>query len=407
MAKTDALDESSATSKAKPMKGPEDIQREIRKLAASLNWTTELRTREKKAKSRQTPIIESKYSQEEKVNCLVCGDDTFVYESVSLPCSHHHCHKCIRENFNQILEGQTGYPPKCCEPYKLEDTIFALDDEKLGQLLEAKIRYESSKLINCAYCQEELADASTSITKDAAYCPDCRDLTCVTCGDEMHKGLCPEDDGVKELIRTAGTRGWTSCPKCNELVSKNGGCNHIFCRCGTTFCYICGYTISGSDGTGCECGKRGRRPSSVGESIRSYHGNPEDAIIDKATRERIVQSHEQVFAEKEKLLAQERKSLETVMAKKKKELGSALKIRELRRELYELKVKCEATKAKANQHQKRKITTLTKKKSEAKDIKEEIQKHTSIATRTRAKAKASGGTFFRLGNTEDKIETVE
>jgi hypothetical protein len=34
--------------------------------------------------------------------------------------------------------------------------------------------------------------------------------------------------------------GTMHCPYCHMPVSKNGGCNHIACRCGKHWCYICG-----------------------------------------------------------------------------------------------------------------------------------------------------------------------
>ena len=30
------------------------------------------------------------------------------------------------------------------------------------------------------------------------------------------------------------------CPKCKFWVEKNQGCNHMKCRWGTDFCYLCG-----------------------------------------------------------------------------------------------------------------------------------------------------------------------
>ena len=30
------------------------------------------------------------------------------------------------------------------------------------------------------------------------------------------------------------------CPQCRNGVQRNGGCNHMTCRCGAAFCYVCG-----------------------------------------------------------------------------------------------------------------------------------------------------------------------
>lgn len=33
------------------------------------------------------------------------------------------------------------------------------------------------------------------------------------------------------------------CPKCNAWVEKNKGCDHIICKCGNNFCYLCGENL--------------------------------------------------------------------------------------------------------------------------------------------------------------------
>lgn len=35
-------------------------------------------------------------------------------------------------------------------------------------------------------------------------------------------------------------RNAQSCPGCHAMVQRNGGCNHMICRCGMHFCYVCG-----------------------------------------------------------------------------------------------------------------------------------------------------------------------
>ena len=35
-----------------------------------------------------------------------------------------------------------------------------------------------------------------------------------------------------------------NCPQCNKSVEKSGGCNHITCKCGAHFCWLCGEDIT-------------------------------------------------------------------------------------------------------------------------------------------------------------------
>merc|ERR1712224_143300 len=43
-----------------------------------------------------------------------------------------------------------------------------------------------------------------------------------------------------DLLEWAADGNAQICPHCTTLVSKDGGCNHITCKCGGHFCYGCG-----------------------------------------------------------------------------------------------------------------------------------------------------------------------
>ena len=41
------------------------------------------------------------------------------------------------------------------------------------------------------------------------------------------------------------------CSGCSQLVEKNGGCNHMTCRCGRQWCWKCGKGYGKGKGAVC------------------------------------------------------------------------------------------------------------------------------------------------------------
>jgi len=79
-------------------------------------------------------------------------------------------------------------------------------------------------------------------------CPMCHKHYCLNCKDEWHNGLtCQQykdsrdekklDDQFFQFVKGAKFK---MCPKCKYWVEKTRGCNHMRCRCGADFCYLCG-----------------------------------------------------------------------------------------------------------------------------------------------------------------------
>ncbi|KAK6524442.1 hypothetical protein TWF281_011350 [Arthrobotrys megalospora] len=173
-------------------------------------------------------------------------------------------------NYETTLKCPEGFPPRCCEPLDLATTAFVLSHEQVDNLLKLKARHESTKIMTCSFCEEKIFDASTFISDSAAYCTNCNKLTCVACGKEMHKDVCPQSQGIEGLQELVREFGWSPCPKCNQVVEKNEGCNHVCCRCGTHFCYGCREPIRTYDSYGCTCYKKvPRKQISFGESFQT------------------------------------------------------------------------------------------------------------------------------------------
>jgi hypothetical protein len=49
--------------------------------------------------------------------------------------------------------------------------------------------------------------------------------------------------------RLTGPGIYQICPNCSVLIERSGGCDHMTCRCGTHFCFVCGK--NGSCGSRC------------------------------------------------------------------------------------------------------------------------------------------------------------
>ena len=46
-----------------------------------------------------------------------------------------------------------------------------------------------------------------------------------------------KNEKVEEWMKESGAR---RCNRCKFIVEKSQGCDHMTCRCGYEFCYICG-----------------------------------------------------------------------------------------------------------------------------------------------------------------------
>ena len=67
-------------------------------------------------------------------------------------------------------------------------------------------------------------------------CNTCKARYCGKCLNKEHKGLCD----IYEVELLLKNLNYKRCKKCKMIIEKTQGCNHITCRCGFQFCYVCG-----------------------------------------------------------------------------------------------------------------------------------------------------------------------
>jgi len=84
-----------------------------------------------------------------------------------------------------------------------------------------------------------LADTSTLF-----FCGSCLSHICTDCKSLAHEGVsCAEyrdaTDGSNAFAEYRAANNVKDCPRCKAPMQKTYGCNHMTCRCGAHFCWVC------------------------------------------------------------------------------------------------------------------------------------------------------------------------
>ncbi|KAF2203555.1 hypothetical protein GQ43DRAFT_258454 [Delitschia confertaspora ATCC 74209] len=155
--------------------------------------------------------------------------------------NHAYCRDCLTDLFTSALTDTTLFPPRCCSVrIPLTDCKLFFNHDLVAQFEEKELELMTPNPIYCsapgcsAFIRPEWANA------DVAVCGKCGHRTCAICRHGEHIGsLCPQDEGTRQLLKTAKAKKWQACKHCNNLVELAHGCFHMICRCTYEFCYVC------------------------------------------------------------------------------------------------------------------------------------------------------------------------
>ena len=110
------------------------------------------------------------------------------------------------------------------------------DDAKKYKKIRTDVLIGKNKNLKwcCRPDCENVVRRSRCPCKNKVMCQ-CSQAMCFACGKSWHGGTCATgvDKGYAAYMLLA------TCPNCQAPVEKNGACNHMACRCGNTFCWIC------------------------------------------------------------------------------------------------------------------------------------------------------------------------
>ncbi|KAI2601934.1 hypothetical protein GGR54DRAFT_645552 [Hypoxylon sp. NC1633] len=283
--------------------------------------------------STPTPSV---HEVEVEVECVSCLDDFSPKEMIKGPC-HSYCRPCFLRLINVTCENEQQWPPKCCLNPIPDSTIVQNVDDGLKRIYQGKAAEWNIPVSERVYCSQPTCSIwvrpdQIDRARNLARCS-AGHRTCTFCRGCQHiEDTCPQDT---EMIRTeelAYEEGWKRCYGCHAFVEHKSACQHITCRCGAQFCYVCG-----ARWRTCECTMSQldthKRDAVTRRQARIDRENFETAEIMEALR--LVREFQREEARKAELLRQERERI--AEERRHREIEERVRREEERRRAVEVK----------------------------------------------------------------------
>ncbi|KAI3343150.1 hypothetical protein F4824DRAFT_485853 [Ustulina deusta] len=198
----------------------------------------------KKATGEDTSAQEPGEAGGQQVECVSCLEDFESRRTVRGPC-HNYCIPCFRRLIASACQHELHWPPKCCLNTIPESTIHTnVDERQWAEYRERAVEW-NQPVADRIYCGQPecglfIRPEYVILAQGVARCADGH-YTCIICRNAQHEGdNCPQDSDMIRTNELAEEAGWKRCNDCQAFVEHSDGCQHMTCRCGAEFCYVCG-----------------------------------------------------------------------------------------------------------------------------------------------------------------------
>ncbi|KAI3323796.1 hypothetical protein HD806DRAFT_495616 [Xylariaceae sp. AK1471] len=173
--------------------------------------------------------------------CTACSDMKNLTDLARAPCGHEYCRECLEHLFRDAIVDESLFPPRCCrQAIPVNTNRLYLDGDLVQKFEEKAIELSTPNRTYCHHPPCSTFIPPAKVKDGVAHCPECENQTCVTCKGAAHKGDCPFDEGLQQVLQIANEEGWQRCPKCSTMIALSIGCFHMTCKCRAEFCYRCG-----------------------------------------------------------------------------------------------------------------------------------------------------------------------
>ncbi|PKK47438.1 hypothetical protein CI102_6905 [Trichoderma harzianum] len=178
------------------------------------------------------------------VECVSCLDDVPLKDTVKVPC-HSYCRDCFVRLVTAAVQNEQQWPPKCClNQIPFKTVLKNIPDELKKTFHERSSEWEIpvSERVYCHVpdCGVWIKPGKISLARRQARC-ERNHVTCTICRGQAHgNNDCPQDQDLNLTNLLAEEEGWKHCYSCHALVEHKEACQHMTCRCGAQFCYVCG-----------------------------------------------------------------------------------------------------------------------------------------------------------------------
>ncbi|KAH6660338.1 hypothetical protein BKA67DRAFT_48536 [Truncatella angustata] len=275
---------------------------------------------------------------ENLVECVSCFEEFNPNKMVKCPC-HSYCTACFHRLIETACENEQQWPPKCCLNIIPKSTILSgtFNYHALQKVYNDKSEEWSIPISERIYCYEPVCagifvrPAYINHAENVARC-EAGHYICTLCRGQRHVNqACPQDRDLQRTEELADEEGWKRCYQCHAFVEHREACQHMTCRCGAEFCYVCG-----ARWRTCACSMQQlhavKSEAATRRRIRRSREAQEEAELAEALR--LVEEYEREEARKATLLRLERERIEK--ERRKKELDKRLLVEVGRRKGVEL-----------------------------------------------------------------------